>query len=68
VSRFGGWSPATIVTSSAAATPISTDFSIALRAKISFATMSVVEGVLLDRPEPTPMFLPLSSIPCPDKQ
>jgi hypothetical protein len=30
--------------------------------------MSVVEGVLLDRPEPTPMFLPLSSIPCLDKQ
>jgi GNAT superfamily N-acetyltransferase len=36
--------------------------------RYGFESMSVVEGVLLDRPEPTPMFLPLSSIPCLDKQ
>lgn len=36
--------------------------------RYGFESMSVVEGVLLDRPEPTPMLLPLSSIPCPNKQ
>jgi predicted N-acetyltransferase YhbS len=28
-----------------------------------FEPLSLVEGALLDRPEPTPMFLPLSAIP-----
>lgn len=36
--------------------------------RYGFESMSVVEGALFDRPESTPMFLPLSSIPCPDKQ
>jgi len=34
--------------------------------RYGFESMTVIEGMLLDRPEPTPMFLPLSSIPCPD--
>ncbi len=36
--------------------------------RYGFESMSVIEGMLmlLDRTEPTPMFLPLSSIPCPD--
>ncbi|MBP6735439.1 MAG: hypothetical protein KA142_12280 [Chromatiaceae bacterium] len=29
-------------------------------------TYIAVEDKAIDRPEPTPMFLPLSSIPCPD--
>jgi ribosomal protein S18 acetylase RimI-like enzyme len=36
--------------------------------RYGFESVSAVEGVLLDRPEPLPMFLPLSAIPCPDKQ
>jgi GNAT superfamily N-acetyltransferase len=36
--------------------------------RYGFESMSAIEGVLLDRPEPTPMFLPLSAIPCPDNQ
>lgn len=36
--------------------------------RYGFESVSAVEGVLLDRPEPTPMFLPLSAIPCPDHQ
>ena len=36
--------------------------------RYGFEPVAAVEGVLLDRPEPTPMFLPLSAIPCPDKQ
>jgi len=36
--------------------------------RYGFEPVSVVEGLLLDRPEPTPMFLPLSSIPSPDNQ
>ncbi len=36
--------------------------------RYGFESVSAVEGVLLDRPEPTPMFLPLSAIPCPDNQ
>lgn len=36
--------------------------------RYGFESVSTVEGVLLDRPEPTPMFLPLSAIPCPDHQ
>jgi GNAT superfamily N-acetyltransferase len=35
--------------------------------RYGFEPVSAVEGALRDRPEPTPMFLPLSSIPCPDK-
>jgi GNAT superfamily N-acetyltransferase len=31
--------------------------------RYGFEALSVVEGTLLDRPEPTPMFLPLSAIP-----
>jgi hypothetical protein len=33
--------------------------------RYGFEPLSVVEGALLDRPEPTPMFLPLSAIPLP---
>lgn len=29
-----------------------------------FEPLDVIEGALLDRPEPVPMFLPLSAIPC----
>ena len=36
--------------------------------RYGFESISAIEGVLLDRPEPTPMFLPLSAIPCPDNQ
>lgn len=36
--------------------------------RYGFESVSAVEGVLLDRPEPTPMFLPLSAIPCPDNR
>lgn len=36
--------------------------------RYGFESMSAIEGVLLDRPEPTPMFLPMSAIPCPDNQ
>ncbi len=36
--------------------------------RYGFEGVSTVEGALLGRPEPTPMFLPLSSIPFPDKQ
>ncbi len=36
--------------------------------RFGFVSMSAIEGVLLDRPEPTPMFLPMSAIPCPDNQ
>ena len=36
--------------------------------RYGFESMSAIEGVLLDRPEPTPMFLPLSAIPYPDNQ
>lgn len=36
--------------------------------RYGFEMMSAVEGVLLDRPEPIPMFLPLSAIPCPDSR
>jgi hypothetical protein len=35
--------------------------------RYGFESLSAVEGLLDERPEPTPMFLPLSSIPCPDK-
>jgi GNAT superfamily N-acetyltransferase len=34
--------------------------------RYGFESMSAIEGVLLDRPEPAPMFLPISAIPCPD--
>ena len=34
--------------------------------RYGFESLSAVEGVLLDRPEPILMFLPLSAIPCPD--
>lgn len=34
--------------------------------RYGFELASAVEGLLLDRPEPIPMFLPLSAIPCPD--
>jgi GNAT superfamily N-acetyltransferase len=33
--------------------------------RYGFEPMSTVQGALLDRPEPTPMFLPFSAIPCP---
>ena len=36
--------------------------------RYGFESMSAIEGVLLDRPEPTPMFLPISAIPCPDNR
>jgi hypothetical protein len=36
--------------------------------RYGFESVSVVVGVLLDRPELIPMFLPLSTIPCPDQQ
>jgi GNAT superfamily N-acetyltransferase len=36
--------------------------------RYGFESVAAVEGVLLDRPEPTPMFLPLSAIPRPDNQ
>jgi GNAT superfamily N-acetyltransferase len=36
--------------------------------RYGFESMSAIEGVLLDRPEPTPMFLPMSAIPCPNNQ
>ena len=36
--------------------------------RYGFESISAIEGVLLDRPEPTPMFLPLSAIPRPDNQ
>jgi GNAT superfamily N-acetyltransferase len=36
--------------------------------RYGFELLSAVEGVLLDRPEPTPMFLPLSAIQCPDNE
>ena len=36
--------------------------------RYGFESVSAVEGVLLDRPEPTPMFLPLSAIPCSEQQ
>jgi GNAT superfamily N-acetyltransferase len=36
--------------------------------RYGFESVAAVEGVLFAHPEPTPMFLPLSAIPCPDNQ